>query len=170
VVLIDQIWRSWTAETPAQVSRYRRTAWGSIALGTAFTDIASESRNRPHVPHTITPTMTRLVSGSLYAAAGDTEAVVAEVISFEAEPAFLSAAKIRRDFSRCDYLSGVVVCPPEEVRPRPCAGSHSALPNEPVQVQLQPILKTNPLARSRHKVVALEIILKIRQQGRRMGV
>jgi hypothetical protein len=35
-----------------------------MAAGTALTDIASESRSRLQVPHTIRPTTTRLVSGS----------------------------------------------------------------------------------------------------------
>jgi hypothetical protein len=37
---------------------------GSIDAGTASTDMASESRNKLQVVHTITATITRLASGS----------------------------------------------------------------------------------------------------------
>jgi hypothetical protein len=64
---------------------------------------------------------------------------------FKAKPAFLLAAKPEVISPDLDDFSGVVVCPLNEVRPRPCAGSGCPLSDEPVEVQLQPILQANSL-------------------------
>jgi hypothetical protein len=87
---------------------------------------------------------------------GDQNDSLIDGISFKAKPAFLLAAKTGSDFSRPDDFSGVVVCPLNEVRPRPCAGSDCPPSDEPVEVQLQPLLKTNPLARSWHGKILVQ--------------
>jgi hypothetical protein len=72
----------------------------------------------------------------------------AEPTGLQPEPSLFATAKVRRDLRKRDDLSDLAISPLHVMRPRPCAGPHRAPSDEPVKVQLQPLLKTNPLARS----------------------
>src|SRR5205085_2666464 len=68
VVLIGQMCRSCTAVTPGTAARKSRTAPSSIPSGTASRPIFTLARSRPHEPQPITPTISKLVKGSIHAA------------------------------------------------------------------------------------------------------
>jgi|KBSSwiStaDraftv2_1062776.scaffolds.fasta_scaffold104859_2 hypothetical protein len=74
-----------------------------------------------------------------------------EAAKLDSKPTLVEAFHIGCDDASSNDLAGVAVGPRDTERPRSYSRSHGALPNESVDVELEPLLKAGPLTGSRHE-------------------